>query len=294
MFLHWYTLDLPCSCVRENVQYSCLRCPRLQKSHLLSGRTYLSASRATPYLRKSPLCANPLQPAHGVSCSGIRRIFVFLTSVQTSVYDVPEQDGRLYDERNGSRHPVLPGIAQPDRPALRHPDPPVVCPCCAFLKLIYTIIRIIHTNHVLGNALHEICSQKTSKRLNLVTSQERSALLVLWMNRLSRVRFRCSVGLTRVSFCRVAEESCEALVLGAPRTRGTIVAWANRSVGVLSCSAPPCPTAPPCAAPLRPANDKSGFWTRHITITNVNFFWPTTILLICNVCLFYFRLFWFG
>ena len=41
------------------------------------------------------------------------------------------------------------------------------------------------------------------------------------------------------------------------RARGTIVCWAKRSVGALSCPAPPRPNAPPCAAPPRLARSTS-------------------------------------
>ena len=46
--------------------------------------------------------------------------------------------------------------------------------------------------------------------------------------------------------------------------RGTVISWANRSVGVPSCPARPRPAALPCAAPTRPARGMSGFWTRQI------------------------------
>ena len=48
------------------------------------------------------------------------------------------------------------------------------------------------------------------------------------------------------------------------QARSSIVSWANRSVGVPSCPAPPCPAAPLCAAPPRPAHGMSGFWTRRV------------------------------
>ena len=49
------------------------------------------------------------------------------------------------------------------------------------------------------------------------------------------------------------------------RVRGTVVSWANRSVGVPSCPALPRPAAPPCAAPTRPARGMPGFWIRHVS-----------------------------
>ena len=42
--------------------------------------------------------------------------------------------------------------------------------------------------------------------------------------------------------------------------RGSVVSWANRSVGVPSCPAPPRPAAPPCAALPQSARGMSGFW----------------------------------
>ena len=48
--------------------------------------------------------------------------------------------------------------------------------------------------------------------------------------------------------------------------RGSVVSWANRSIGVLTCPTPPGPTVPPCAAPSRPNRGISGFWIRQIII----------------------------
>ena len=48
------------------------------------------------------------------------------------------------------------------------------------------------------------------------------------------------------------------------RARGTVVSWANRTVGVPFCPAPLCPAALPCAAPPRPARSMFGFWTRQV------------------------------
>ena len=48
------------------------------------------------------------------------------------------------------------------------------------------------------------------------------------------------------------------------RAKGPVVSWANRLVGVPSCSASPCPAASPCAAPPRPARSMSGFWIRQV------------------------------
>ena len=52
--------------------------------------------------------------------------------------------------------------------------------------------------------------------------------------------------------------------IGPLSARGAVVSWANRSVGVPSCPAPPRPAAPPCAAPTRPARGMSGFWIRQV------------------------------
>ena len=49
--------------------------------------------------------------------------------------------------------------------------------------------------------------------------------------------------------------------------RGSLVSWANCSVGVLSCPRPR-PAAPPCA-PTRPARGMSGFWIRQVVLLEI-------------------------
>ena len=58
------------------------------------------------------------------------------------------------------------------------------------------------------------------------------------------------------------------------RARRTVGFWATRPVGILFCSAPPRPAAPPCAAPTGTARGMFGFWNRQIRsvlIACVNF-----------------------
>ena len=47
------------------------------------------------------------------------------------------------------------------------------------------------------------------------------------------------------------------------RVRGTLVSWANCSMGAQSCATPPHPAAPLCDPP-RPARGMYGFWTRQV------------------------------
>ena len=48
---------------------------------------------------------------------------------------------------------------------------------------------------------------------------------------------------------------------------GTVVFWADRTVGIPSfCPAPPCPAAPPCAALTRRACGVFGSWTRQVFV----------------------------
>ena len=46
--------------------------------------------------------------------------------------------------------------------------------------------------------------------------------------------------------------------------RGTVISWADRSIGVPSCPSPPRPAVPLCAALSRIARGMSGFWIRQI------------------------------
>ena len=97
-----------------------------------------------------------------------------------------------------------------------------------------------------------------------VSSQERRALLVPWLNRWSTVVFVLLSVYIGFPLPVLLKKRSAQLFSMPRRARGSVVSWANRSVGVPSCPAQPRPAALPCAAPTRPARGMSGFWIRQV------------------------------
>ena len=129
-----------------------------------------------------------------------------------------------------------------------------------------------------GHAWHEKSLQRQQAVGPLVNSQEQTALLVPLV-----VRLCSSIGLHRISLVRASGESFKRFVLLGKRSgdlssmpwrvRGTLVSWANCSVGVQSCPAPPRRPAV-CPDPTRPCYvrvlDSTSWFGRFNTLVPVD------------------------
>ena len=97
---------------------------------------------------------------------------------------------------------------------------------------------VVFFDPVPGHALHEKGLQRQIGVGTQVSSQERRAAVVPQINWTSNRTFRSSIGFHRISLVRASGKTFRTIVWGA---RGAVVSWANRSVGVPSCPAPPLP-----------------------------------------------------
>ena len=126
-------------------------------------------------------------------------------------------------------------------------------------RRLFVFVNPFHARHVREKGLQRQLCVGT-----LVSNQERRVGLVPRTNRWSTAVFvPPSVYIGFRLFVLLKSRSGQVCSM-LWKVRGTVVSWANRSVGAPSCPAPPRPAAPPCAAPTRLARGTSGFWIRQV------------------------------
>ena len=110
-----------------------------------------------------------------------------------------------------------------------------------------------------GHALHEKGLQRQKGVGPLASSKEQRALLVPLINRLSTASLippPVYIGFPLFVLPRICSRQLSSMLW---RTRGTLVSWAEKPVGV-----PSLPGRPAVRRPTRPASGVSGFWIRQV------------------------------
>ena len=124
---------------------------------------------------------------------------------------------------------------------------------------------------LIRHALHKNGLQRQSGVGTLVSNQEQRAPVVPRINRGSTAGFVppwVYIGFRLFMLQETRPRGFSSIVWGV---KGSVVFWANRPVGVPSCSSPLRPAAPPCTAPPRPACSMSGLLARQVDSSGLCF-----------------------